>query len=59
MHPISNESLLNPLHWRYATKAFDPSRKIPAEDWAALEQSLILTPTSYGFQPFRFVVITD
>ena len=59
MHPISNESLLKPLHWRYATKAFDPSRKIPAEDWAALEQSLILTPTSYGFQPFRFVVITD
>ena len=59
MNPISHDSLLNPLHWRYATKAFDPSRKIPAEDWAALEQSLILTPTSYGFQPFRFVVITD
>lgn len=56
---ISNESLLTQLNWRYATKAFDPARKIAAADWAALEQTLILTPTSYGFQPYRFVVVTD
>jgi nitroreductase len=56
---ISNEALLAQLNWRYATKAFDPARKIPAADWAALEQTLILTPTSYGFQPYRFVVVTN
>jgi nitroreductase len=55
----SNENLLAQLHWRYATKAFDPSKKISARDWAALEEALILTPTSYGFQPYRFVVVTD
>lgn len=57
--PVSNDTLLQQLQWRYATKSFDPSRKISAEDWTALEQALILTPTSYGFQPYRFVVVTD
>jgi len=57
--PVSHETLLQQLRWRYATKAFDPTKKISAADWAALEQALILTPTSYGFQPYRFVVITD
>src|SRR5438045_3933429 len=57
--PISTDALLAQLNWRYATKAFDPTRKIPAADWDALEKALILTPTSYGFQPYRFVVVTD
>lgn len=56
---ISNDALLAQLQWRYATKVFDPAKKISAADWAALEQALILTPTSYGFQPYRFVVVTD
>jgi nitroreductase len=59
MPPATNETLLQQLQWRYATKAFDPERKIAPGDWAALEQALILTPTSYGFQPYRFVVVTD
>jgi nitroreductase len=56
---ISNDTLLSQLRWRYATKAFDPTKKIAPGDWAALEQALILTPTSYGFQPYRFVVVTN
>lgn len=52
-------ALVEALRWRYATKAFDPARKIPAQDWAALEQSLILSPSSYGLQPWKFIVITD
>jgi nitroreductase len=55
----SPENLLSQLRWRYATKAFDPTRRIDDAVWAALEESLILTPTSYGMQPYRFVVITD
>ncbi len=57
--PVTNDTLLQQLNWRYATKAFDPAKKISDADWLALEQALILTPTSYGFQPYRFVVITD
>jgi len=57
--PVSNDTLLQQLRWRYATKTFDPAKKISAADWDALEHALILTPTSYGFQPYRFVVISD
>ncbi len=58
-HTISNETLLTQLNWRYATKKFDPAEKISAADWAVLEQALILTPTSYGLQPYKFLVLTD
>lgn len=59
LKPVSNETLLHQLHWRYAVKRFDPTRKISAEDWQTLEHALVLTPSSYGLQPWRFVVITD
>lgn len=56
---ISPDALLSQLRWRYATKKFDPARMIPERDWAALEEALILTPSSFGLQPWKFVVITD
>jgi len=59
MNPIKGEQLLAQLNWRYATKQFDPTRKISPEDWAALENALILSPSSYGLQPWKFIVITD
>jgi nitroreductase len=57
--PIAPDTLLQGLEWRYATKAFDPSRTIAPSTWEALEASLVLTPSSYGLQPWRFLVITD
>lgn len=51
--------LVQSLKWRYAVKKFDSKRKIPDETWRALEESLILTPSSYGMQPWKFLVITD
>jgi len=59
MSTITGESLLQQLNWRYATKKFDPTRKIPAADWAVLEQALVLTASSYGLQPWKFIVVTD
>jgi nitroreductase len=47
------------LEWRYATKKFDPAKKIDAQTWAKIEQSLVLSPSSFGLQPWKFVVITD
>lgn len=40
-------------------KKFDPTKTISPADWAALEQSLVLTPSSFGLQPWKFIVITD
>jgi nitroreductase len=51
--------LLDALNWRYATKVFDASRKIPADQWQELEQSLVLTPSSFGLQPWKFLVVQD
>lgn len=51
--------LIRQLEWRYATKRFDPARRIPAETWAALERSLVLSPSAYGLQPWRAVVVMD
>jgi nitroreductase len=52
-------ALLAALHWRYATKVFDPEQPISAELWATLEQAMVLSPSSYGLQPWKFLVITD
>jgi len=56
---VSNDTLVNQLRWRYATKQFDPTRKIPATDWQALEEALVLTPSSFGLQPWRFIIVTN
>ena len=57
--PISTDSLLHSLNWRYATKKFDPTRKIPQAHWNVLEQALVLSPSSFGLQPWKFLVVTD
>jgi nitroreductase len=56
---INPETLINQLNWRYATKQFDPAKKISAPDWATLETALQLTPSSGGLQPWKFIVVTD
>jgi nitroreductase len=59
MNHITTTDLLEHLKWRYATKQFDPSTKISAEVWTALEDSLVLTPSSYGLQPWKFLIVTS
>jgi len=59
MSIITNDRLLDRLRWRYATKQFDPTRKISADTWRTLEESLVLTPSSFGLQPWAFVVLTN
>jgi nitroreductase len=56
---VSPETLLQQLHWRYATKKFAPNKKIPPEIWKSLEQSLVLAPSSFGLQPWKFIVVSD
>ena len=53
------DELLGRLRWRYATKRFDPSSRIEPALWQTMEESLRLAPSSYGLQPWHFVVVTD
>lgn len=56
---VETLDVVKALEWRYATKNFDPNKKIDAATWSQIEKSLILSPSSFGLQPWKFVVITD
>ncbi len=51
------QTTLEQLNWRYATKEFDSTKQIPAETWHVLEQSMVLSPSSFGLQPWKFFVV--
>jgi nitroreductase len=59
MNHITTVNLLEHLNWRYATKQFDPAKTIAPELWTALEDALVLTPSSYGLQPWKFLIVTS
>jgi len=54
-----NATLLEALNWRYATKRFDPDKKIPEVTFHVLLESIRLTPTSYGLQPIKIINIVN
>ncbi len=57
--PLNVSQLVESLQWRYAVKRFDPSKRIDASTWSAIERSLVLTPSSFGLQPWKFLVISS
>lgn len=59
MSTLAPSDLLDQLRWRYATKKFDASKTIPDDTWSALASSLVLTPSSFGLQPWHFFVVRN
>lgn len=59
MATIPAKDIIEQLNWRYATKEFDPNRKIPADTMQVLEEALVLTPSSFGLQPWKFIIVED
>ena len=59
MQKMSNGQLIESLEWRYATKKFESAKKIDAKTWETLEHALILSPSSYGLQPWKFIIVED
>ena len=47
------------LNWRYATKKFDASKRISKQEFAELLEVLRLSPSSYGLQPWKFIIVHD
>lgn len=56
---MNHAKIQEALEWRYATKKFDASKKISTQDWNTLTESLKLAPSSYGVQPWKFLVIEN
>lgn len=52
-------AIIDSLKWRYAVKKFDAARKLDQETVAKLEEALVLSASSFGLQPWKFVVVTD
>ncbi|WP_310991717.1 NAD(P)H-dependent oxidoreductase [Aequorivita marina] len=52
-------TIIEKLQWRYATKKFDPSKKLSEEKLNILKESFNLTATSFGLQPLKLVVVSN
>ncbi|WP_313182460.1 NAD(P)H-dependent oxidoreductase [Sphingobacterium siyangense] len=52
-------ALLDTLEWRYATKKYDPTRKVAQEDVDKILEAARMAPSSSGLQQFRVIVITN
>jgi len=59
MSRIDKELLHKNLSWRYATKRFDPTKKISNDDLETLLGALSFAPSSFGLQPFQFLVVEN
>lgn len=51
--------ILNALNWRYATKTYDSSKKISEKDLDEMLEAMRLSPSSFGLQPWKFIVVED
>jgi len=51
--------VIDKLNWRYATKKFDPAKKVADEKLEHILEAIRLAPTSSGLQPFEVFVITN
>jgi len=52
-------SLIEDLKWRYATKKYDPTKKVSQEDIDKIVEAARLAPTSSGLQQFRVLVVSN
>lgn len=52
-----NKQLIEALEWRYACKKFDADKRISDTDLNTILDSIQLTPSSYGLQPIKVLLI--
>jgi nitroreductase len=52
-------SLVNTLNWRYAVKKFNSEKSISEEQVTDLLKGMNLAPSSFGIQPYEFIVVSD
>ena len=52
-------AFLTNQNWRYATKKFDASKKISTEDLNTLKEAIRISPSSYGLQPYKVIIVEN
>lgn len=54
-----NQEILDVFRFRHACKKFDASKKVSSEDFQTILEAARLSPTSFGFEPWKMIVLTD
>lgn len=52
-------AVLEALKFRHACKKFDPERKIPVDDLLTILECGRISPSSFGMEPWKFLVVQD
>ncbi|WP_330442125.1 NAD(P)H-dependent oxidoreductase [Flavobacterium sp. C4GT6] len=53
------ENYIESLNWRYATKKYDPTKKVSAQDLETLKEAVQLSVSSMGLQPYKVLIIEN
>lgn len=53
------KNLIDAMNWRYAVQKFDTTKKLTDEQLSELLNAMMLAPSSYGLQPWKFIVVTN
>lgn len=53
------DSILKAYDFRHACKEFDSSKKICDDDFKFILETARLSPSSFGFEPWKFLIIND
>lgn len=56
---MNKQDILNAYNFRHACKAYDPSRKISDEDFQFLLETARLSPSSFGLEAWKILVIEN
>lgn len=53
------EQILNAFNFRYACKEFDTFKKIPEDTFQVILESARLSPSSFGFEPWKLLIVDN
>ena len=53
------KKIIESLNWRYATKIFDPSKKMSDDDLKIILESARLSPSSNGAEMWKFILVEN
>tara|TARA_R110000823_G_scaffold94165_3_gene206002 strand:- start:1672 stop:2346 length:675 start_codon:yes stop_codon:yes gene_type:complete len=56
---ISKKEIINAFQFRHATKEFDATKKVSNSDMDFILETAHLSPSSFGFEPWHFIVVQD
>lgn len=54
---ISKKDIIDAFNFRHACKEFDFDKKIPREDFEFILETARLSPSSFGFEPWKIIVL--